>query len=72
MNFKDISQRKVCNKTFQNLDLDSLKLVLNLELSHIWQILEFGTKLLSRIRNPQISNFREQEIELSISVFPDS
>ena len=31
MNFKPISKRKVYNKTFQNLDLESWKLVLNLD-----------------------------------------
>ena len=33
---------KVCNKTFQNLDLKSLKIVLKPDQSLIWKILEFG------------------------------
>ena len=38
------------NKTFQNFDLESWKLVLNFDLSLIWEIQEFGTKVLSQIR----------------------
>ena len=50
MNFKHISHWKVCNKTFQNLDLKSLKIVLKPDQSFIWKILEFGTNVLSSIR----------------------
>ena len=53
MNFKHISQLKVCNQTFQKLDLESQKLLLNFNLSLIWKILELGAKVLSRIRSPQ-------------------
>ena len=56
MNFKPISIWKVPNKTFLNLDLESWKLVLNFDLSLIWEILEFGTKVLIRIREVQFLN----------------
>ena len=49
------------NKTFQNLDLESWKLLLNFDLSLIWEILEFGTKVLSPIF--------EQELEFFHSVW---
>ena len=44
------------NKTFLNLDLESGKLVLNFDLSLIWEILKFDTKVLSRIRGVQFLN----------------
>ena len=64
MNFKYISQWKVCNITFQNLDLESKKIDFNFDLSLIWEILEFGTKVLSRIRSPIF----KQKVEFSHSV----
>ena len=51
MNFKYISQWKVCIITFQNLDLESWKVVFNFDLSPIWEILEFGTNVLSCIQS---------------------
>ena len=56
MNFKYISQWKVCYITFQNLDLESEKIGFNLYWSLIRKILEFGTKVLSRIRGVQFLN----------------
>ena len=44
------------NKLFLNLDLESRKLVLNFDLSFIWEILEFGTKVSSQIRGVQFLN----------------
>ena len=39
------------NKTFQNLDWKSYKVLLNFDLSLIWKILELGTKVLSQNRS---------------------
>ena len=55
----------MCDKTFQNLDLESEKLLLNFDLSIIWEyILTFGTK--GRTRSPIF----EQKIEVSYCVSP--